>query len=141
MESSDNRNNRTKPSIEAVRILRDYIRQGDEEPSSKALPDLGEVSGENTSPTSLSESEKAILDERERLAGIRRSEAIAAARAQVLDAKQKIEARNATEAAAAAAKEARRIERASRPIPRVATPDNPGNSEVMQFLSKLLGKD
>ncbi len=140
MESGDTGNKRTRPSADAVRILRDYIREGDEVPNA-VLPDLKEAPKEDAPPVRLSESEQAILDERERLAGIRRGEAIAAARAEVLAAKQTLEAEEAARAVAAAERERQRIARANRPQPTVATPDNPGNSITMNFLAKLLGKN
>ncbi len=141
MESGDKGSNRPKPSTEAVRILRDYIRQGDEEPSATTLPDLKEAPREDVPPVGLSEGDQAILTERERLAGVRRGEAIAAARADVLAAKQKLEAQREAQAAAAAETERKRIARANRPLPAVASPSDPGNSITMNLLARLLGKD
>ena len=141
MESGDKGNNRTKTSTEAVRRFRDYIRDGDEEPNATKLPDLMETPQDNASPVGLSEGEQAILAERKRLAGLRRGEAIAAARAEVLATKQKLVAQKEAQAAAIAEKERIRIARSNRPLPAVASPDNPGNSITMNLLAKLLGKD
>ncbi len=147
-DNKKNSQGKTGPSAEAVRILRDYIREGDEAEKTPAEPTtITESMVTNQSTRSeLSETEEAILAERRRIAEARREEALESAKKDMTALKEARNARLAQDAARQARAQAKAEEKIARQndpnfTPSVATLNNPGDSITMNLLARLLGKN